>query len=317
MSNKPILAVFGATGAQGGGVVRAALADPKSPFTVRAITRNVQSDKARALAAQGVDVVAGNIDDEASLVKALTGAHAAFCVTNFWEHMSPERETTQGKNLAHAAKQAGVKHAIWSTFEDVRDYVPLNDSSMPTLHGKYKVPHFDAKAEANSTFTDLGVPTTFLVTSFYWDNMIFFGSGPQRGPDGVLGLTFPLGDKPMPSIAGADNGGVAYGVFLRPELIGSTVGAAAAHLTGAQMASGLSKAIGEEVRFNDVPADVYRSFGFPGADDLGNMFQFKRDFNDMYCGHRNLSKARELFPAMQSYESWLAENAAKIPIPKK
>jgi len=315
--SKPILAVFGATGAQGGGVVRAALADPKSPFAVRAVTRNVQSDKARALATQGVDVVAGNIDDEASLVKALTGAQAAFCVTNYWEHMSPERETTQGKNLARAAKQAGVTHAVWSTFEDVRDYVPLNDSRMPTLYGKYKVPHFDAKAEANSTFTDLGVPTTFLVTSFYWENFIFFGSGPQRGPDGTLALTFPLADKPMPTIAGPDIGGVAYGVSLRPALIGSTVGAAAAHLTGAQMAAGLSKAIGEEVRFNDVPADVYRSFGFPGADDLGNMFQFKRDFNDAYCGHRNLAKARELFPALQSYEAWLAENAAKIPIPKK
>ena len=63
--------------------------------------------------------------------------------------------------------------------------------------------------------------------------------------------------------------------------------------------------------------DVYRSFGFPGADDLGNMFQFKRDFNDVYCGHRNLAKARELFPALQSYQAWLAENASKIPISKK
>jgi uncharacterized protein YbjT (DUF2867 family) len=315
MSSKPILAVFGATGAQGGGVVRAALADPKSPFSIRAITRNVESDKARALAAQGIEVVAGNIDDEASLVTALAGAQGAFCVTNFWEHFSAERETTQGKNLARAAKQAGVKHAIWSTFEDVRQYVPLNDLRMPTLHEKYKVPHFDAKADANATFTELGVPTTFLLTSFYWENMIFFGSGPQRGPDGVLGLTFPLGDKPMPSIAAGDIGGVAYGVFLRPELIGTSVGAAGGHLTGAQMAAGLSKAIGQEVRYNDVPADVYRSFGFPGADDLGNMFQFKRDFNDVYCGHRSLAKARELFPAIQTYESWLAGNAAKIPIP--
>ena len=178
MSSKPILAVFGATGAQGGGVVRAALADPKSPFSIRAITRNVESDKARALAAQGVEVVAGNIDDEASLVTALAGAHGAFCVTNFWEHFSAERETTQGKNLAGAAKKAGVKHAVWSTFEDVRQYVPLNDSRMPTLHGKYKVPHFDAKADANATFTELGVPTTFLLTSFYWENFDLFRFGP-------------------------------------------------------------------------------------------------------------------------------------------
>ena len=88
--------------------------------------------------------------------------------------------------MAEAAKDAGVKHAIWSTLEDTRKWIPLSDTRMPTLQGKYKVPHFDAKAEANAFFTDLGVPTTFLLTSFYWDNFIFFGMGPKKGPDGAL-----------------------------------------------------------------------------------------------------------------------------------
>jgi len=82
--------------------------------------------------------------------------------------------------------------------------VPLDDTRMPTLQGTYKVPHFDAKAEANREFTDLGVPTTFLLTSFYWENLISFGMGPKRGPDGVLAITMPMGDKKLPGLASAD-----------------------------------------------------------------------------------------------------------------
>jgi uncharacterized protein YbjT (DUF2867 family) len=166
---KRIIAVIGATGAQGGGLVRAILADKSGEFAVRAITRKPAGDKAQALAKLGVEVVAGDLDDVASLTKAFEGAYGAYCVTNFWEHFSGEKETAQGHALAQAAKNAGVKHAIWSTFEDTRKAFPLSDSRMPTLKGKYKVPHFDAKAEADHFFRDLGVPTTFMLTSFYWD----------------------------------------------------------------------------------------------------------------------------------------------------
>jgi uncharacterized protein YbjT (DUF2867 family) len=77
---------------------------------------------------------------------------------------------------------------------------------MPTLMGKYKVPHFDAKGEANQVFTDLSVPTTFLLTSFYWENLIYFGMGPKKGSDGKLAITFPMGDKKLPGIAAEDIG---------------------------------------------------------------------------------------------------------------
>lgn len=315
MPEKKIIAVVGATGAQGGGLVRAILADKSGSFAVRAITRDTKSEKAEALRASGAEVVAGDADNPATLGSAFAGAYGAFLLTNFWEHFSPERELTQARNMAQAVKAAGVQHVIWSTLEDTRKWVPLEDNRMPTLMGKYKVLHFDAKGEADDIFRQLGVPTTFLLTAFYWDNLIYFGSGPQRGPDGRLGITFPMDDKRLPGIAAEDIGKCAYGVFKRGrELVGKTVAIAGEHLTGKQMADALTRALGQEIRYNNVPPEVYRSFGFPGADDLGNMFQFKRDFNDYYCKSRSIEFARSLNPELQSYEQWLAANAKAIPL---
>ena len=315
MADKKIIAVVGATGAQGGGLVRAILNDKNGPFAARALTRDVTSDKARALAAEGAEVVAADLDDLASLKKAFAGAHGVYCVTFFWAHFSPEKEIAGARAMAQAARHAGVQHAIWSTFEDTRKWVPLSDNRMPTLMGKYKVPHFDSKAEANSAFTELGVPTTFLLTSFYWENLIYFGMGPRKGPDGKLAITLPMGDKKLPAMAAEDIGRCAYGIFKRGgEFIGKTVGVAGDHLTGAQMAASLAKALGQEVHYNSVTPDVYRSFGFPGAEDLGNMFQFKRDFEKDYCGARNLAVSRALNPALQTFDQWLAQNGSRIPL---
>jgi uncharacterized protein YbjT (DUF2867 family) len=316
MPEKKIIAVIGATGAQGGGLVRAILADRNGPFTVRAITRKPESEKGQALRAAGAEVVAADADKPETLAKAFGGVHGAFLLTNFWEHFSPERELTQARSMAQAAKAAGVPHVIWSTLEDTRKWVPLSDNRMPTLMGKYKVPHFDAKGEADGIFSELGVPTTFLLTSFYWDNLIYFGSGPQRGPDGVLAITFPMDEKKLPAIAVEDIGKCAYTVFKRgQEFINRTVGIAGEHLTGAEMARALTRALGQEVRYNSVPPEVYRSFGFPAADDLGNMFQFKRDFNEYFCGARNLEFSRSLNPDLQTFEQWLAKHASEIPLP--
>ena len=314
MSSK-IIAVVGATGAQGGGLANAILNDPDSPFTVRALTRNPASDKAQALAAAGADVVTADLDDVESLKSAFAGAHGAYCVTNFWEHFSPDKEKAQIRNMAEAAKAAGVQHVIWSTLEDTRKWVPLDDDRMPTLMEHYKVPHFDAKGESDAVFTELEVPTTFLLTSFYWDNFIYFGSGPQPGPDGKLALTFPMGDTKLSAIAVEDIGKTAYAIFKAgSKYIGETVAIAGEHLTGQEMADAIGRAIGREVGYNDVSPDVYRSLGFPGAEDLGNMFQFYRDFNEYFVGIRDVDKARALNPELQTLDEWLAKNASKIPI---
>ena len=310
-----IIAVTGATGAQGGGLIRTILAHPEGGFSARAITRDPSSEKAKALAALGVEVVQGDLDDEASLVDAFAGAYGAYCVTNFWEHFSPAKENTQAANLARAAKTAGVSHVIWSTLEDVRKWVPLSDDRMPTLMDHYKVPHFDGKGESNHFFTDAGVPTTFLNTSFYWDNLIYFGMGPKPGEDGTLAITFPLGDAKLAGIAAGDIGGCAYGIFVAgSEMIGKTVGIAGGHLSGQEMAASLSKALGKEVRYNAVSPAVYRTFGFPGAEDLGNMFQFNAAFSDEYCAARDLGASRKLNPDLHTFDKWLEENVAKIPL---
>ena len=315
MSDKKIIAVVGATGAQGGGLVRAILDDAGGEFTVRALTRDPASDAARALSAAGAEVVAADVDDVDSVRQAFDGAYGAYCVTFYWAHMSPEREFAEAGGMAEAAKAAGVQHVIWSTLEDTRLWVPLSDDRMPTLMGKYKVPHFDAKGQANHLFTDLGVPTTFLLTSFYWDNFIHFGMGPKKGPDGRYALTLPMGDKRLPGMAAEDIGRCAYGIFKRgPEFIGKTAGITGGCLTGAEMAAALSDALGVTVVYNAVPPEVYRGFGFPGAEDLGNMFQFKRDFNQDFCGARDLELARTLNPALQSFEQWLAANGQLIPL---
>ena len=315
MAEKKIIAVVGATGAQGGGLVRAILNDKDGGFTVRAITRDVRSDKAKGLAALGAEVVAADLDSPESLKKAFAGAYGAFCLTNFWEHFSPEKELAQAKSQAQAAKSAGLQHVIWSTLEDTRKWVPVSDHRMPTLMGKYKVPHFDSKGEADAEFTKLGVPTTFLLTSFYWDNLIHFGMGPKKGPDGTLAFTLPMDDKKLPGIAAEDIGKCALGIFKKGrEFIGKTVGIAGEHLSGTQMAAALAKALGQPVRYNAVTPEIYRSFGFPGADDLGNMFQFKRDFESVFCGARNLDQSRALNPALQTFDQWLAQNRTRIPL---
>lgn len=315
MGNKKVITIFGATGAQGGGLARSILADPNGPFAVRAVTRDVNSDAARALAAAGAEVVAANLDDSAAVGRAFAGAYGAYCVTFFWAHFSPERELAEARLMAQAARAAGLQHVIWSTLEDTRRWMQLDDPRMPTLMGHYKVPHFDAKGEADQLFRDAGVPTTFLLTSFYWDNLIFFGSGPKPAADGKLDFVLPMGQAKLPGIAAEDIGRCAHGVFKQgADFIGETVGIAGEHLSGAEMAAALTRALGREVRHLDVTPDVYRSFGFPGADDLGNMFQFKRDFNADFCAARSVEASRALNPRLQTFAQWLDANAQRIPL---
>ena len=315
MADKKIIAVTGATGAQGGGLVRAIMADPSGPFTARALTRDPNSDKAKALAALGAEIVQADVDDAASLLRAFQGAHGAFCVTFFWAHMKPEKELSEARNMAQAAKEAKVAHVIWSTLEDTRKLVPLSDNRMPTLGGKYKVPHFDAKGEADRIFAELGVPTTFLLASWYWDNLIHFGMGPKKGADGKLAITFPMGSARLAGIAAEDIGKCTYGIFKKGrDLIGKTVGIAGGHLTCAQIAAALTTALGQPVRYNEITPEAYRAFGFPGADDLGNMFQVYRDFETEVCGARNLDVSRSLNPELQTFEQWLGKNKDRIPL---
>jgi uncharacterized protein YbjT (DUF2867 family) len=315
-TNLPLLTIFGATGAQGGGLARAILARNKPDHCVRAVTRKPDGEAARELAKLGAEVVVADLDDLASVQRAMHGAHGVYGATNFWEHMSPDRELKQAETLAEAARREKVAHVIWSTLEDSRCFFPADGRRMPVLMGHYNVPHFDAKGEANRFFTERGVPTTFLYTSFYWDNLIGFGMGPQRGADGKLVFVLPMADKPLPGIAAADIGACAAGIFRQgASTIGRDIGIAGEHIGGKEMADALGRAIGEPVGYFAMPPQQYAHLGFPGADDLANMFQFNAEFSDAFCAARPVAESRALHPGLLNFEGWLLGAGSRIAVP--
>lgn len=311
MSNKKIIAVTGATGNQGGGLARAILDDPDGPFVARALTRNPDSAPARELAARGAEVVAADLDDEASVRAAFDGAYGAFVVTNFWQQdpagrSSARMELDQAAVAARAARSAGLLHVVWSTLEDTRPHLAHLGSDAPVLDGGYRVPHFDAKGEANAFFLAAGVPTTFLETTFFYEAFLA-GFGPRREPDGRLTLHLPIGDSTMSLVAAEDIGRTAYGIFAAgSRFIGRTVGLAGAHATGEEVAALFTRTLGEPVEYRpDTPAQV-RAAGFPGAEDIGNMFQFYAEASDSFVTHRDLGRVRAVNPRLQPLEDWLA-----------
>ncbi len=314
MSVTKTIAVVGATGATAGGLARAILSDPDGSYACRAITRNPESVAARALSDQGATVVEADLDDYDSLVHAFDGAYGAFCMTNFFETFSAERETQQAANQARAAAAGGVRHAIWSTAEDTRRWYPIDDHRMPTLPGGYRVPNWDGKGEGDRFFAASGVPTTYLLTPFHWEAFVFGLGAPQPGPDGVRTLAMPLGKARLPGIAAEDIGRCAYSVFQNPtQFAGATVGIAAEHTTGDQLAAGLANVFGEPVRYQHVPAEVFRQLPFPGADLAANMFQFVAEDNG-YDIRRDVALARVLHPAVAGFTEWVAATGERMAV---
>jgi len=313
MADKKIIAVTGATGSQGGGLVRAILADPNGGFAARAITRDTNKDKAKALAAAGAEVVSADLDDVDSLKKAFAGAHAVFAVTNFWEHFSGDKEIQQAKNIAEAAKAAGVKHVVWSTLEDTRKLMSPDDTRMPILQGRFRVPHFDAKSEADAAFA--GLPTTYLLVSFYWDNLYMFGLAPKKDDTGVHSWAFPMGTAKLAGIDKDDIGRAAYGIFKGgSQYIGKRIGIAGEHVSFDEMSQKLSKGLGVgPVKYTALDANLFRSFGFPGADEYGNMFQVYRDFEKEVNEIRSVEQTRALVGGSpNTFDQWLAKNKAAV-----
>ncbi|MGY4769745.1 NmrA/HSCARG family protein [Kribbella sp. CWNU-51] len=314
MSDKKIIAVVGSTGAQGGGLVRAILDDPGGQFAVRALTRNADSDKAQSLAELGAEVVQVDFDDEASVTQAFKGAYAAFCVTFYWDYLSAEKELAQATILARAAKASGVEHAIWSTLPDTREQYPLDDDRMPSI-GRFKVPHFDGKSEADAIFRDLGVPTTFLQTVFYYENFIHFGMEPKRNGAGVLSLNLPLAGGKLPFIAADDIGRCALAIFKQgPALVGQTVGVMGDQLTGDEIAKALQNAFGETVVYEPVTYQQYAALGFPGSDDLANQFQYFSEQTERFAAEFSIARTRALNPTLLTFSTWLTTNNHRIPL---
>jgi uncharacterized protein YbjT (DUF2867 family) len=306
----PVIAVFGATGRLGGSVVRALLAR-RASWRVRAVTRHPLGRAALALAAQGVEVQAADLDDAASLVPALRGASGAFCLTDFWAHGDAERELRQVRHLADAAAATGsLKQLIWTTQEDTRRCLPVDGPWMPQQPRRFLVPAMDAKGEANALFLERGLPVTLLLTPFIWDQLLMPGMGPWRMREGGLVLAMPLGQARLPGIAAADFGVCAAALFGESPAQ-RRVGIASEHPTGEEMAAAFAELWGEPVRYVDLPHAQYARQAFSGAADWAKVFAFLQRCNHAYCEARPVALTRALHAGSLDFSQWLRLHAGR------
>lgn len=289
MGKKRTILVIGATGAQGGSVARHLLS--QGEVVVRCLTRHPDAEKAKALQKAGAEVVEGDLDDRRSLRDAMKGCYGVFGVTNFWEHF--DKEYGQGKNLVDAVAKERIAHFVFST-------LPY---SKKISHGELEVPHFDMKAQLEEYTRELGLKATFVHVAFYFENFLSFFPL-QKRDDGAWGFGFPQGDTPLAGVAIDDVGSIVAVLFENPEVyVGRTVGIVGDDLKGSQYAETMTRVLGRRVVYSHIPRDVYASFGFPGADDLANMFEFNR----LYIPQRraDMELCQALNPEMQTFETWL------------
>jgi uncharacterized protein YbjT (DUF2867 family) len=294
MADRRIVLVTGATGAQGGSVARHLLA--LGQYTVRCLTRHPESEKASALRAAGAQVVGGDLDNVPSLVAALRGVWGVFGVTNFWEHFDKERQ--QGTNLIDAVSQAGVRYFVYSSLPPAGRISGL------------RVPHFDIKADLEAEARRRNLPCAFTHVAFYYENFIAF-LPPRKQPDGSYLVSFPQGDTRLAAVGVEDVGGVVAPMFARPsDFLGRTIGIVGDDRPPADYAAIMSRTLGVTVRYQHMPREQFAALGFPGADDLANMF----DFNRLHLPNRraDLELSRQLYPAMQSFEVWAAANRQRL-----
>jgi uncharacterized protein YbjT (DUF2867 family) len=288
--------VTGATGAQGGSVARFLLS--RGTFAVRALTRNPDSDAARALAAAGAEVVRGDLGDRASLGAALDGCYGVFGLTSFWEHFGQEME--HGTNLVEAVAASAVEHFVLST---LRDYFALTG-------GELRVPHCDMKAALERMAREKGLPATFVHVAFYYENFATFFP-PQPGEDGGYHFGFPQGDTPLAAVSVDDVGGVVAAIFeQRDRFLGTTVGVVGDDLPAGAYAEAMSRATGRRIRYGHVPREVYAEFGFPGAEELANMFDAQRRFIPQRAA--DLAMSRELYPGVRTFDAWAADASERL-----
>ncbi|KAG9469012.1 hypothetical protein GDO78_021428 [Eleutherodactylus coqui] len=292
MSCKKVIVVFGATGAQGGSVADALLAD--GTFAVRAVTRDTSKPAAVKLREAGAEVVAADLDDEKSLEAALCGAYGAFVVTNFWEHLSKEMEAAQGKLVADVSKRLGLQIVVFSGLENVKKLTG----------GKLEVLHFDGKGEVEEYFREIGVPMTSVRVPCYFQNLLTFFR-PQKNKDGnSYSLAIPMGDVLLDGMSVTDLGPVVISILKSPsQYIGKDMRLSTDRLTVAQYAAIMSSVTGKDIKDAKITPEAYEKLGFPGAEELANMFRFHLMKPD-----REMELTLQLNPKAKKFEVWMEEN---------
>lgn len=289
---KRIIAVIGATGSQGKGVVDALVKE--GTFKVRAITRNPEKYTGKAQ-----EVVKADLTDINSLTEAFKNAYGVFVVTNFWEGAD---EISQGEIAVQAAKVAGVNHFIWSTLPDVE----------VISNGKFDVPHFTGKAQVDKLVKNAGFEYyTFVQPPFYFQNLSGqMGAQPQQ--DGTIGWTLPI--DPTKKVIHMsdinDLGKVVAGAFLHPEKVGN-----GSYLSLATETNSFNEILtafqanGKTYSFNQVPTEVFASF-FPGAGEIAQMLAYFESYTYMGPDSAdNIQLAKEIATEpFTSLNEWIKQN---------
>lgn len=252
MSGPGLVLVSGATGQQGGAVAEELL---DAGWAVRAMTRHPESDKGRALASRGAEVVRADLDDEASLRQALEGVWGALAVQNTWE-AGVEQEEEQGKRFARVAKEAGVQHLVYQ--------------SVGSAHRQTGIPHFDNKWRVEETIRALGFPSFVVMRPVYFmENLLSPWVKPYLDQD-----TLAIGMKPetrLQMIAVSDIGTYGLRAFERHEAVnGRAFDLAGDELTGPEMAEVLSDVTGRTINFYSVPIEDVRK----GSEEFAVMLEW-------------------------------------------
>ncbi|GAP84338.1 hypothetical protein SAMD00023353_0701530 [Rosellinia necatrix] len=309
MAAKRIITVFGATGNQGGAIVKKFLNDPKlnTTWAVRGVTRDISKESAKKLAAQSVEVVAADLNDKSSLVKAIAGSDTVFGVTNYWEKLDMKLEEQQGRNIADAAKETGVKHLIWSSLLNI---TKLSNGKLSRVY------HFDSKAHVEEYVRSLGIPATFFMPGFYMPN-IPGGMLSKQGENWVFGLPIASA-SPIPLYDPADTGKYVKAIVENKEaLLGKRFLGASEYLTAQGVVDTFKTVFpeaGKTAAYFETPKDSFYAFmkgtGMPdfAVDEMYENMVLMQDFG--YFGGASLDESLGLME--DSPITW-AEYVKKAP----
>lgn len=288
--SKKIVTVFCATGKQGSGCVEYLCQD--GGFHVRAATRNPEGDAAKAFAALGAELVKVDLNDKASIAKAMKDAYGVFAVTDFWS--AGPGEETQGKALVDTAKEAGVKHFVWSTLD----------------HSELRVPHFETKANVDDYLIASGVPHTSIYTGWFWENLGTPWMKLKRETDGKAVFDLPYAsDGPIPCISGKDVGVIAGVVLKNPEkYLNKDIQASTEVTTPRKMIPVLEEIVGEKVTLKEYSMDWFEK---EGKGVLGEEFWLNIKWFYAHWQKRDIPGTVAMLPRVRSLKDCMLAKGGK------
>lgn len=268
-----------------------------SSFKVRGITRNVESEKAQALIQQGVEMVKASTEDVASLEQAMAGSYGVFAMTNYWELMDQAKEVEMGKNIVDVAKKVGVEHFVFSGLQSVKKAI------------EKACPHFDGKAEVEEYMFASGLSATTVRYAAFMEN-IFTQLAPQKVGDGQFVWNIPMGNKDFDMVYTGRAGLAVTAIFKNPaEYIGKSVGLSGDRKTVSQYCEILNTHVAPaKVTPTQMTAEEFAKLPFPGADDLGVMFEFLQTSHPSY----SVDETKKLDPQTVDFEAFVKANKEKI-----